>query len=99
MKINKGDSVVVIAGKDKGKTGTVSQTLPRTEQVIVEGVNIATKHQKNRRMRSQGQIIEIERPVHVSNVALAVDGKPTRVGYTITDGKKTRIAKKTGKAI
>lgn len=99
MKIKKGDSVVVIAGKDKGKTGTVAQTLPRTDQVIVEGVNIATKHQKNRRMRSQGQIIEIERPVHVSNVALAVDGKPTRVGYTITDGKKERIAKKTGKAI
>jgi large subunit ribosomal protein L24 len=99
MKIKKGDSVVVIAGKDKGKTGTVSHTLPRTEQVIVEGVNIATKHQKNRRMRSQGQIIEVERPVHVSNVALAVDGKPTRVGYTVTDGKKERIAKKTGKAI
>jgi large subunit ribosomal protein L24 len=99
MKIKKGDSVVVIAGKDKGKTGTVSQAFPETEQVIIEGVNIATKHQKNRRTRSQGQIIQIERPVHVSNVALAVDGKPSRVGYRITDGKKERIAKKTGQAV
>lgn len=99
MKIKKGDSVMIIAGKDKGKTGVVSQALPQTDQVIVEGVNVATKHQKNRRMRSHGQIIEMERPVHVSNVALVVDGKPTRVGYTVTDGKKERIAKKTGKAV
>ena len=90
---------MVIAGKDKGKTGTIAQTFPQTDQVIIEGVNIATKHQKNRRVRSQGQIIEIERPIHVSNVALAVDGKPSRIGYRITDGKKERIAKKTGKAV
>jgi large subunit ribosomal protein L24 len=99
MKIKKGDSVVVIAGKDKGKTGVVQQTLPETDQVVVAGVHVATKHQKNRRTRSQGQIIEVERPVHVSNVALEVGGKPTRVGYRVTDGKKERIAKKTGKAI
>jgi len=99
MKIKQGDSVVVIAGKDKGKTGTVREALPATEQVIIEGINIATKHQKNRRMRSQGQIIEIERPLHESNDALAIDGKPSRIGYQITDGKKERIAKKTGKAV
>lgn len=99
MKIKQGDSVVVIAGKDKGKTGTVSRTLPKTDQVVIDGVNLATKHQKNRRTRSQGQIIEIERPVHVSNVAIEVDGKPSRVGYQLEDGKKVRIAKKTGKAI
>ena len=99
MKIKQGDDVIVIAGKDKGKTGTVSKALPQTNQVVVAGVNVATKHQKNRRMRSQGQIIEIERPIDVSNVAIVVDGKPSRVGYTVTDGKKERIAKKTGKAI
>lgn len=99
MKIKKGDSVVVIAGKDKGKVGSVTKTLPETDQVIIEGVNIATKHQKNRRVRSQGQIIEVERPLHVSNVAIAIDGKPTRVGYRMTDGKKERFAKKTGKAV
>ena len=99
MKIKKGDTVMIISGKDKGKSGSVTQALPATEQVVVEGVNVATKHQKNRRMRSQGQIIEVERPVHVSNVALMVDGKPTRVGYQVTDGKKERIAKKTGKAV
>lgn len=99
MKIKKGDSVVVIAGKDKGKTGVVAHALPQSDQVIIEGVNIATKHQKNRRTRSQGQIIEVERPIHVSNVALAVDGKPSRVGYRVTDGKKERIAKKTGQAV
>lgn len=99
MKIKQGDSVVVIAGKDKGKTGTVREALPQTDQVVIAGVNVVTKHQKNRQVRSRGQIVEVERPIHVSNVALAVDGKPTRVGYTITDGKKERIAKKTGKAI
>ncbi len=90
---------MVIAGKDKGKTGTVSRALPKTEQVVIEGVNVATKHQKNRRVRSQGQIIEIERPIHVSNVALAVDGKPSRVGYQVSEGTKERIAKKTGKTV
>lgn len=90
---------MVIAGKDKGKVGSVTKTLPETDQVIIEGVNIATKHQKNRRVRSQGQIIEVERPLHVSNVAIAIDGKPTRVGYRMTDGKKERFAKKTGKAV
>jgi large subunit ribosomal protein L24 len=99
MKIKQGDSVIVIAGKDKGKTGTVSKTFPKTEQVLIDGVNVVTKHQKNRRMRSQGQIIEIERPIHVSNVALEVDGKPSRVSYHITDGKKERIASKTGKVV
>lgn len=99
MKIKQGDAVIVIAGKDKGKTGTVQTALPRTNQVIIEGVNVATKHQKNRRMRSQGQIVEIARPIDVSNVALSVDGKPSRIGYKVTDGKKERIAKKTGKAV
>ena len=99
MKIKKGDTVKVIAGKDKGKTGTVERTLPNTDQVIVNGVNVATKHQKNRRIRSQGQIIERETPIHVSNVALTEGKKTVRVGYQIEDGKKVRVARPSGNKI
>lgn len=99
MKIKKGDNVKVIAGKDKGKTGAVTRTLPREDKVIVEGVNMITRHQKNRRMRSQGQIIEKSAPVHVSNVALVEGKKTVRAGYEVKDGKKTRVSKKTGKEI
>lgn len=99
MKIRTGDTVVVIAGKDKGKQGTVVRALPKTEQVLIEGVNVATKHQKNRRTRSQGQIITIERPIHVSNVALVAAGKPVRVGYRLQAGKKERVAKQTGTSV
>ena len=94
---------MIIAGKDKGKTGKVEKTLPKLEQVIVEGINVATKHQKNRRTRSQGQIIEKSMPVHVSNVSLMADKKPVRVGYTVEkDGdktKKVRVARPSGKKI
>ena len=103
MKIKKGDTVIVIAGKDKGKTGKVTHTFAATDQVIVDGINVATKHQKNRRVRSQGQIIEKSMPIHVSNVALSVDKKPVRVGYTVEkDGdktKKVRVARPSGKKI
>lgn len=103
MKIKKGDHVVVIAGKDKGKTGTILRTLPKTDQVVIDGVNVATKHQKNRQVRSQGQIIEKSMPLHASNVALAVDGKAVRIGYSVEkDGdktKKVRIARPSGKKI
>lgn len=99
MKIKKGDNVIVIAGKDKGKTGAVTQTLPNTDQVIIDGINVATRHQKNRRMRSQGQIIEKSMPIHVSNVSLLEGKKPVRVGYKVEDGKKTRISRASGKAI
>lgn len=99
MKIKKGDNVIVLSGKDKGKTGKVEKALPKTSMVVVEGVNIATKHQKNRRTRSQGQVLKVSVPVHVSNVALVDDKKPVRVGYKIEDGKKVRVSRKTGKAI
>ncbi len=99
MKIKKGDNVIVIAGKDKGKTGTVEKVFAKTEMVLVEGVNIMTKHQKNRRTRSQGQVIKLAVPVHVSNVAFADGKKPVRVGYKVEDGKKTRVSRKTGKSI
>lgn len=94
---------MVIAGKDKGKTGTVSETLPKSDQVVIDGVNVATRHQKNRRARSQGQIIEKPMPIHVSNVSLLEGKKPVRVGYKVEkDGdktKKTRISRASGKTI
>lgn len=103
MKIRKGDTVQIIAGKDKGKTGTVLTALPRTEQVIIEGMNVAKKHQKNRRSRSQGQIIDLSLPIHVSNVALLEGNKPVRVGYSIEgegeNRKKVRVARPSGKKL
>lgn len=103
MKIRKGDTVQIIAGKDKGKTGTVLTALPRTEQVVIEGMNMVKKHQKNRRSRSQGQIIDLSLPIHVSNVALLEGNKPVRVGYSIEgEGekrKKVRVARPSGKKL
>ena len=93
----------IIAGKDKGKTGSVLTAMPRTEQVIIEGMNVVKKHQKNRRSRSQGQIIEKSLPIHVSNVALLEGDKPVRVGYSIEgEGdkrKKVRVARPSGKKL
>lgn len=99
MYIKKGDNVIVLAGKDKGKTGTVERVLRDRDEVVVDGVNVQTKHMKNRRVRSQGQVITREAPVHVSNVALLEDGKPVRVGYKTEGEKKVRVSKKTGKEI
>jgi large subunit ribosomal protein L24 len=103
MKIRKGDSVQVIAGKDKGKTGPVVTVLVKTDQVVVEGVNIVKKHQKNKRTRSQGQIIDKSMPIHASNVSLVEGGKTVRVGY-IFEGegekrKKVRVARPSGKKL
>lgn len=95
--------MIVLAGKDKGKTGTVLQAIPATEQVLVEGINIKTRHQKNRTARSQGQIIEKSAPIHVSNVALMEGKKPVRVGYKLEgegkNAKKVRISRQSGKTI
>jgi large subunit ribosomal protein L24 len=103
MKIKQGDTVKVIAGKDKGKTGTVIKTLSDTDQVIVENINQVKRHTKNRRVRSQGQIIEKSMPIHVSNVALVADGKAVRVGYQFegegTKRTKVRIARQTGNKV
>lgn len=103
MKIRKGDTVKITAGKDKGKTGTVLMTLKDTEQVVIEGVNEVKRHQKNRRSRSQGQIIEKSMPIHVSNVSLMEGDKAVRAGYTFEgEGekrKKVRVARPTGKKI
>ncbi|MFT5849982.1 MAG: large subunit ribosomal protein L24 [Patiriisocius sp.] len=103
MKIKKGDNVIVNAGKDKGKTGTVEQAFPKTDQVLVEGVNVKTYHQKNSRTRTPGQIIEKNAPIHVSNVSFLEGKKPVRIGYIVeTDGdksKKVRISRASGKKI
>ena len=100
MKIKKGDNVIVLAGKDKGKQGTVSRVLPKTNQVIVDGISVAKKHQKPQGANQQGGIIDRDMPVDASNVAIVVDGKPTRVGFKVNaDGTKVRIAKSNGKEI
>ena len=99
MKIRKGDTVKILAGKDRGKTGTVLTALPATEQVVIEGVNVVKRHTKNRRDRSQGQIIEKSLPIHVSNVALMEGDKTVRVGYSVEEGKKIRVSKASGKKI
>jgi len=103
MKIKKGDTVKVIAGKDKGKTGTILMTLKETDQVVIEGINVAKRHMKNKRTRSQGQIIEKSMPIHVSNVGLMEGDKTVRVGYMIEGegdkAKKVRVARPSGKKI
>ena len=100
MKLKKGDTVVVIAGKDKGSEGEVVQVMPTTNKVIVNGVNTAKKHSKPRKSNQQGGIIDRDMPVDASNVMLVHKGKPTRVGYkTQPDGTKVRVAKRTGEVI
>ena len=101
MKIKKGDRVVVLQGKDRGKQGVVMRALPSQGKVIVEGVNIAKKHQKPTRATMQGGIIDKAMPLDVSNVALICpkDGA-TRVGYKLTDGgAKARICRKCGQEL
>ena len=98
-KIKKGDSVVVRSGKDKGRTGTVLQVMPKDGKVLVSGVNVATRHNKPTQASPQGGIERREAPMHVSKVGLAVDGKPSRVRFETKDGKKVRVAVKTGAKI
>ncbi len=99
MKIKKGDNVIVLSGKDKGKTGTVERVFSKTNEVLVEGVNVIVKHQKSRRSRSQGQVVKRPAPVHASNVSLVEGKKPVRAGYKLEEGKKVRISRKSGKTI
>ena len=99
-KIKKGDSVVVLSGKDKGRTGTVLQVLPKDGKVVVEGVNVATKHRKPTQQNPQGGIDRTPAPMAISKVAVATkDGKPTRVRFEVKDGKKVRVAVKSGETI
>ncbi len=97
MKIRKGDRVKVLAGKDRGREGTVTFAYPAQNKVIVDGMNVAKKHQKPTRATQQGGIIDKEMPMAVSNVAIICSscGKPTRIGYRVdADGTKTRICRK-----
>ncbi|UAK24433.1 50S ribosomal protein L24 [Sphingomonas nostoxanthinifaciens] len=99
-KIKKGDPVIVLSGKDKGKTGTVTKAMPKDGKVIVSGVNVATRHRKPSQSNPQGGLEKVEAPMHISKVALATaDGKPTRVRFETQDGKKVRVAVKTGEKI
>ena len=101
MKIKKDDKVVVLTGKDKGKQGKVLVADPKGGKVVVEGVNVATKHQKPQGQNKEGGIIKIETPLYVSKVQLVCPkcGKGTRVGYKLADGKKVRVCKKCGAEI
>lgn len=101
MFVKTGDKVKVIAGKDKGKEGVVVKTLAAKDRVVVEGVNIVKKHQKPNNQYPQGGIVELEAPIHVSNVQLLdpSTNEPTKVGYKVEDGKKVRFAKKSGKTL
>ena len=101
MHVKKGDKVMVIAGKDKEKTGVILTSFPKKDRVLVEGVNIIKKHIKPNQANPQGGIVSQEAAIHVSNVML-IDpktGEPTRVGYKVEDGKKVRVAKKSGEII
>jgi large subunit ribosomal protein L24 len=100
LKIKKGDKVVVLSGSSKGTKGSVLKVFPDKEKALVEGVNVIKKHTKPNAENPQGGIVETEAPIYVSKLALVTsDGKPTRVGYEMKDGKKVRIAKKNGKQI
>ncbi|CDX14151.1 50S ribosomal protein L24 [Mesorhizobium sp. VK24D] len=101
QKIKKGDKVVVLAGKDKGRSGEVLSVQPKEDTAVVRGVNLIRRHQKQTQSQ-EGGIITKEAPIHLSNIALAdpKDGKPTRVGFAIQkDGKKVRVAKRSGEVI
>lgn len=98
MNFVKGDKVVVIAGKDKGKTGVIQKVLPRTNRVVVEGVNLRKKHKKPTQNNPEGSILEIYTPIDASNVMI-VDPKtkkPSRIGHKVVKGKKVRVALKSG---
>ena len=101
MHVKKGDKVMVISGKEKGKTGTIIAAFPKKDRVLVEGLNLVKKHMKPNQANPQGGIVSQEASIHFSNVMLIdpKSGEPTRVGYKVVDGKKVRVAKKSGETI
>lgn len=101
MKLKTGDRVIVISGADKGKVGEIIQTMPKDNRVIVEGVNMITKHQKPNMRNNTGGIIHQEAPIHISNVMYYDKSKksPSRVRYDVKDGRKVRVAVKSGNGI
>jgi len=101
LKIRKGDKVIVLAGKDKGKNGEVLRVLPKENRAVVQGVNVARRHQRQTAAQ-EGGIIAKEMPIHISNLSLRdpKDGKPTRIGFKLLDdGTKVRVAKRSGEMI
>ncbi len=100
-KIKKGDRVVVLSGKDKGKTGDVVRAMPKDGKVVVSGVNVMVRHRKASQANPQGGVERVEAPLHASKVAIAdpKTGKPTRVRFETKDGKKVRVAVKSGETI
>ena len=100
QKIRKGDRVVVLAGKDKGRTGEVIQVMPKEDRAVVRGVNMVKRHQRQTQSQEAG-IVNKEAPIHLSNIAIAdpKDGKPTRVGFRVEGDKKVRFAKRSGEVI
>jgi large subunit ribosomal protein L24 len=101
MKIKKGDRVLIVKGKDRGKKGKVLRGFPKEGKILVEGVNIKKKHRRPRRSGEKGQIVEVSAPIYISNVKLICPkcGKPTRVGFKLTEKHKYRICKKCGEEI
>ena len=99
MKIKKGDNIIVIAGKDKGKNGKVVKAFPKENLILVEGVNVVKKHQRPTKSGAKGQVVEKAMPINVSNVMINEGGKRARVGKKLIGDKKVRINKKTGKEI
>ena len=100
QKIRKGDSVVVLSGKDKGSKGEVLKVMPKDDKALVSGINIVKRHQRQTQTQEAG-IISKEAPIHLSNLAIVdpKDGKATRVGFRVEDGKKVRVAKRSGALI
>lgn len=102
VKLKKGDEVIVITGKEKGKKGTITRVMPKESRVVVGGINMVKRHARPSQANPQGGIVEKEASLHISNVALAdpKTGKPSRVGYKkLEDGTKVRVAKKSGEVI
>lgn len=100
MKIKSGDKVLITHGKNRGKTGKVTDALPAEHKIIVEGVNLMKKHVRPRRQGEKGQVVEVPAPIDVSNVKLVCDqcGKPSRVGYKVEGDNKYRVCKRCDKA-
>jgi len=100
-KIKKGDSIVVLTGKDKGRKGTVTKVMPEDSRVLVQGINMVQRHTRPSQANPNGGIVNKEASLHISNVAIAdpSSGKPTRVGFKIEGDKKVRVAKKSGEVI
>ncbi len=100
MKIRKDDKVIVISGKDKGKSGSVERVFKKENRVIVSGINLRKVHKRPTRSDQKGQIVDKYLPINISNIMLVgKNGKPTRVGFKKNDGKKVRISRKTGDII